>query len=75
MRDSYYIPDHLVRMVKEDVPINDILHGELKVLLAAAEELTASPEYVAGYGEALAHVYRLTYDLGFAIQDFKEGRL
>jgi len=76
---------HLLRQVNLGVDGADIMHGELKVLMLEAEqqlELAQQAEdeseeamdsmerkYWEGMLDAYTEVYKLTYDLAFAIQD------
>ena len=77
------LPPHLQRMVNAGVSGLDIMHGELKNLMYIAEQDLAEAQaredeteeaidsmertYAEGYLEALANLYKLTYDLSFAI--------
>jgi hypothetical protein len=76
------LPPYLQRMVNADVSGLDIMHGELKNLMLIAEknmilaqndeplaedEYDESDDYHHGYLDALTAVYKLTYDLSFAI--------
>jgi hypothetical protein len=53
----------------------DILHGELKNLMLEAEtklercDQDDEREWLDGYMQALTDIYKLTYDLAFAIAD------
>jgi hypothetical protein len=53
----------------------DILHGELKNRMLEAEtklercDQDDEREWLDGYMEALTDIYKLTYDLSFAISD------
>ncbi len=54
----------------------DILHGELKNLMLEAEQKLERAtshadeyEWLEGYMQALTDMYKLTYDLSFAILD------
>jgi hypothetical protein len=53
----------------------DILHGELKNLMLEAEtklercDQNDEREWLDGYMQALTDIYKLTYDLSFAIAD------
>ncbi len=53
----------------------DILHGELKNLMLEAEtklercDQKDEREWLDGYMQALTDVYKLTYDLSFALAD------
>jgi hypothetical protein len=83
------LPPHLQRMVNYDINGLDIMHGELKNLMLIWEkELEQAQEreeesgeamdsmertYAEGFLEALGALYKLTYDLSFAIAD-KEKR-
>jgi len=77
------LPVHLQRMVDAEVTGLDIMHGELKNLMLLGEkelERTLIEEqrsgeamnsmkrtYAEGYLDALVSLYKLTYDLSFAI--------
>ena len=77
------LPPHLQRMVNAGVSGLDIMHGELKNLMLIAEQELAEAQAVEdesgeamdsmdrtrceGYLDALADLYKLTYDLSFAI--------
>jgi hypothetical protein len=76
------LPPHLQRMVNARVSGLDIMHGELKNLMLLAEqnwqaakngdpleedEHDESDDYHQGYLDALTVIYKLTYDLSFAI--------
>jgi hypothetical protein len=77
------LPVHLQRMVDAEVTGLDIMHGELKNLMLLgekelertliveqqSEEAMDSMErtYAEGYLDALVSLYKLTYDLSFAI--------
>jgi hypothetical protein len=79
------IQPHLQRMVDHGVSGIDILHGELKNLMLLAEkelehaqavedeteEAMDSMERTRAEGmlDAYSHLYALTYDISFAIQD------
>ena len=83
------LPPHLQRMVNYDINGLDIMHGELKNLMLIWEkELEKAQEvedesgeamdsmerkYAEGFLDALGALYKLTYDLSFAITD-KEKR-
>ena len=76
---------HLQRMVGADVSGLDIIHAELKnLMLIAEQELTLAQETEDESGEAMdsmerkywegvldtyGELYKLTYDLSFAIAD------
>ena len=81
-REDIGLPPHLQRMVNARVSGLDIMHGELKNLMLLAEqnweaakngdpleedEHDESDDYHQGYLDALTVVYKLTYDLSFAI--------
>jgi hypothetical protein len=57
----------------------DILHGELKNLMLEAEtklercDQADEREWLDGYMQALTDVYKLTYDLSFAISDRRKN--
>ena len=77
------LPPHLQRMVNADVPGIDIMHGELKnLMLIAEQDLKDALEQEERSEEAmdsmvrtecegrldmLVELYKLTYDLSFAI--------
>ena len=79
------LPPHVLNQVRAGIPGIDIMHGVLKSDLVEAEqnldeaqkaedesgEATDSMErtYAEGYLEALLYVYKMTYDLSFAISD------
>ena len=58
----------------------DILHGELKNRMLEAEtklercDQDDEREWLDGYMEALTDIYKLTYDLSFAISDRIKAR-
>ena len=80
---SEKLEPHLQRMVDHNVSGLDIMHGELKNLMLLAdaqleeaqriedetEEAMDSMErkYWEGMSDAYTHLYKLTYDLSFAI--------
>jgi hypothetical protein len=81
-REDIGLPPHLQRLVNARVSGLDIMHGELKNLMLLAEqnweaaknndpleedEYDESDDYHQGYLDALTSVYKLTYDLSFAI--------
>ena len=81
-REDIGLPPHLQRLVNARVSGLDIMHGELKNLMLIAEqnweaakngdpleedEYDESDDYHQGYLDALTVVYKLTYDLSFAI--------
>jgi hypothetical protein len=65
----------LQRLVDIGESGTDILHGELKNLMLEAEtklkrcDQDDEREWLDGYMEALTDIYKLTYDLSFAIAD------
>ena len=77
------LPPHLQRMVNADVSGLDIMHGELKnLMLIAEQDLTSALEQeelteeamdsmvrteCEGRLDTLTELYKLTYDLSFAI--------
>jgi len=81
--ETLSLPPHLQRMVEAGVSGLDIMHGELKnLMLLAEQELTNAQEVEDESGEAMdsmertrcegildtyAELYRMTYDLSFAI--------
>ena len=83
------LPPHLQRMVNYDINGLDIMHGELKNLMLIWEKEVEKAQKVEdesgeaidsmerkwceGFLEALAVMYKLTYDLSFAIQERKAG--
>jgi hypothetical protein len=81
-REDIGLPPHLQRLVNARVSGLDIMHGELKNLMLLAEqnweaaknneplaedEYDESDDYHQGYLDALTVIYKLTYDLSFAI--------
>ena len=83
------LPPHLQRMVNAKVSGLDIMHGELKNLMYIAEQDLAEAQaredeteeamdsmertYAEGYLDALTGLYKLTYDLSFAISAKEAG--
>ena len=83
------LPPHLQRLVNAGVPGLDIMHGELKNLMLIAEQDLASALEQEEFSEEamdsmvrtecegrldmLVELYKLTYDLSFAIGE-KEGQ-
>jgi hypothetical protein len=68
--------------VELGIPGTDILHGELKwLMLEAEEQIDMATEdkdeidirYWEGQLDALTHVYQLTYNLSFAIDDRRKN--
>ena len=88
-REDIGLPPHLQRMVNAGVSGLDIMHGELKNLMLMAEQELAEAQAVEdeseeamdsmertrceGILDVYADLYKLTYDLSFAISD-KERR-
>ena len=84
------LPPHLQKLVNAGVTGLDIMHGELKNLMLIAEEELAWAQAIEdeteeamdsmvrteaeGRLDALTAVYKLTYDLSFAIGE-KEGHI
>jgi hypothetical protein len=56
------LPPHLQRLVNAGINGLDIMHGELKNLMLIAEEQKAEERL-----DTLVELYKLTYDLSFAI--------
>ena len=83
------LPPHLQRMVNVGVSGLDIMHGELKnLMLIGEQELTVAQEveelsgeamdsmertYAEGYLTALVDLYKLTYELSFALGAHNEA--
>ena len=83
------LPPHLQRLVNAGVNGLDIMHGELKNLMLIAEEQLAWAQSIEneteeamdsmarteaeGRLDTLVELYKLTYDLSFAIGE-KEGQ-
>jgi len=79
------LPPHLQRLVNAGVSGLDIMHGELKNLMLIAEQELTEAQAVEDESEeamdsmertrcegaldTLADIYKLTYDLSFAIAD------
>ena len=79
------LPDYLKNAINAGATGLDVMHGHLKTLMLDAEreleeaqrvedeteEAMDSMErkYWEGQLDALAHVYKLTYDLSFAVAD------
>ena len=74
------LPPHLQRMVNAGVTGLDIMHGELKNLMLIAEQELAEAQALEdeseeamertrceGILDTYTHLYKLTYDLSFAI--------
>ena len=87
MIEQNLVDERIQKMIDHDVPALDIMHGELKILMLSAEEqLTIAQEaedksgeamdsmerkYWEGVSDAYEILYKLTYDLSFAIADKK----
>ena len=83
------VDERIQKMVDLGVPALDIMHGELKILLHSAEEQlmlaheaenesgeamdSMERKYWEGVGDAYEILYKLTYDLSFAIGE-KNGK-
>jgi hypothetical protein len=87
------LPPHLQRMVNAGVTGLDIMHGELKNLMLIAEQELADAQAIedeteeamdsmarteaTGRLDTLVELYKLTYDLSFAIgvrdENLKDG--
>ena len=81
--ETTVLPPHLQRMVDADVSGLDIMHGELKNLMLIAEQELAEAQAIEdeseeamdsmdrtrceGVIDTLVSLYKLTYDLSFAI--------
>ena len=81
--ETTVLPPHLQRMVEADVSGLDIMHGELKNLMLIAEQELAEAQAIEdeseeamdsmdrtrceGVLDTLVSLYKLTYDLSFAI--------
>ncbi len=79
------VPPHLQRMINAGCTGLDIMHGELKnLMLIGEQDLEAAQRaedlseeamdsmertYAEGYLDALTAMYKLTYDLSFAIDE------
>jgi hypothetical protein len=67
--------ERLQKLVDMGESGTDILHGELKNLMYKAETKLSTAllgegyEYLEGRLDAFVEVYKLTYDLAFAISD------
>jgi len=88
VKNDNQLPPHLLRMVNLGMDGADIMHGELKVLMLEAEqqlELAQEAEeesgeamdsmerkYWEGMSDAYTHLYKLTYDLSFAIAGLRK---
>ena len=84
------LPPHLQRLINYDIDGLDIMHGELKNLMLIwekelekaqaiedeSEEAMDSMErkYCEGFLDALTALYKLTYDLSFAIGVREENK-
>lgn len=79
------VDERIQKMVDLDVPALDIMHGELKILMHSAEEQlilaqeaedesgeamdSMERKYWEGVSDAYEILYKLTYDLSFAIAE------
>lgn len=70
---------HLQKQVDHNINGLDIIHGELKNLMYEVEQEMFNPgvdqeilSYLTGKLDALTGLYKLTYDLSFAIMDKEE---
>jgi hypothetical protein len=84
------LPDRIQRLVDLGESGTDILHGELKNLMYEAEQELQNAQavedeteeaidsmerkYWEGQLDGLSHVYALTYQLAFAIQERTKAR-
>lgn len=89
-KPDYNVPPHLQRMIDAGVSGLDIMHGELKNLMLIAEQELAEAQAredeteeaidsmdrtrCEGALDTLAALYKLTYDLSFAIGARDEAR-
>lgn len=68
------IPPNTNKLLAQGVDIMDILHGHLKNLMYEAqgdnEDGVPSDPYARGVYDTLCEMYRLTYGLIFAKQDY-----
>jgi hypothetical protein len=87
--DNLELPPHLQRMVNYDIDGLDIMHGELKNLmliwekqLENAQEIedesgdamdSMERKYCEGFLDSLTALYKLTYELSFAIDDRRKN--
>ena len=85
MMNTLELPDNLQKLIDMGISGTDIMHGELKSMMYAAEQqlILAQEEedrteeaidsmqrtYWEGQCDALANVYQLTYALAFAIDE------
>jgi len=68
-------PPNTTKLLAQGVDIMDILHGHLKNLMYEAQNTNLmdgepSDPYVRGVYDTLCEMYRLTYGLIFAKQDY-----
>ena len=82
MVNDTLLEPRLQKQVELGIPGTDILHGELKwLMLEAEEQIDMATEdkdeidikYWEGQLDALTHVYQLTYNLSFAIDDRRKN--
>lgn len=89
MIEQNLIDERIQKMVDNNIPALDIIHGELKILMLSAEEAfleaqqieedngysdameSMERKYWEGVNDAYEILYKLTYDLSFAIADKK----
>lgn len=68
------VPPNTTKLLAQGVDIMDILHGHLKNLMYEAqgdnEDGEPSDPYARGVFDTLCEMYRLTYALIFAKQDY-----
>jgi hypothetical protein len=70
-----HLPSHLQKLINLGESGTDIMHGELKNLMVDTETrlsaITKGPgkDYLEGVLDAYVEVYKLTYQLAFAIND------
>jgi hypothetical protein len=83
------LPESIQRAVDLGIPGIDIMHGELKIMMLTAEQELANAQavedeteeamdsmerkYWEGVCDAYTELYRMTYDISFAISD-KEAK-
>ena len=70
-----HLPERLQKLIDLGESGTDIMHGELKNLMLACEDeiimdnTIERQSYLNGMLDAYTHVYKLTYQLAFAITD------
>jgi hypothetical protein len=79
MSDKYpFIPPHLEKGLEDiSIPLIDLLHGHLKVVMLDCETKLErcegdEREWLDGYMEALTEVYCLTYNLSIDRKNIEE---